>query len=347
MIIAMCATRNWYFYTAVALYSILSHNKVQKVYLFIEDDKIPYIQDKRVKFININKIPKYVKETSLNYNTHYTRMSYTRCFFSKVLKEDKIIYLDVDALVVDNIQDLWNMDLEGNYIAGAHEGGEWDKHLQLQGFDDTYINSGVLVIDLKKTRKHKLDDKMIELLNTKKYLFPDQDVINIVYKGKIKHISNIYNSAETTGIVDNAKIIHYIKEHKGWIKESPRSEIWLHNYKLYIKNLFKGGKKMFRGTVVKRFTLGSNPEYKFEDLKIISRKDRNVEGELFVGDVIEGSNKMCEYLQGGNPTKEAYLDDETLETFPDEKEIEKEEKTKKIEKKVTKKTTTRRKTTKK
>ena len=105
---------------------------------------------------------------------------------------------------------------------------------------------------------------------------------------------------------------------------------------------------MFKGTVIKRFSLGKNPEYKFEDLKIIERgSNRNADGELFVGDIIEGSNKMCEYLQGGNPAKDLFLDKETLEIFPDEKEVEKEEKPKKTEKKVTKKTTTRRKTTKK
>ena len=75
---------------------------------------------------------------------------------------------------------------------------------------------------------------MINLLNKNFYHYPDQDVINIVFKDKIKYLSNIYNSTETTGMVNNAKIIHYIRERKGWIKTSPRSNIW---FKYFILSL--------------------------------------------------------------------------------------------------------------
>ena len=164
--------------------------------------------------------------SSPNYNTIFTPLSFARCYFSKVLNEDRILYIDADAIVIDNIQDLWKMDLEGNVIAGIHEGGEWDKYLGLKGFDDTYINSGVLLMDLKAIRQQGIDDKIIELLNTKKFHLPDQDVINIVCKDKIKQLSNIYNSTDTTGYTDKAKIVHYIRSAKGWIKGSPRWEVW-------------------------------------------------------------------------------------------------------------------------
>ena len=52
-------------------------------------------------------------------------------------------------------------------------------------------------------------------------------------------MDNIYNSTETTGFRDDAKIVHYIRERKGWIKSSPRSEIWF-NY----HNEMIGGNKM-------------------------------------------------------------------------------------------------------
>ena len=43
MKVVMCCTRNWYFYLAVSLHALFKHNKVDKVYLFIEDNDIPYI----------------------------------------------------------------------------------------------------------------------------------------------------------------------------------------------------------------------------------------------------------------------------------------------------------------
>lgn len=230
MIITICSTRNWYFYVATELYALFKYNDVKKVYLFIEDNAIDYIKDERVQFINVNNLPEYITPYSPNYHTKYSKLSYIRCYFSKIIPEPKVLYIDADAIVVDNIEGLWKTDLTGKALAGVHEGGEWSKHLRMEGMDDKYINSGVLLMNLDFIRKEKLDNKMLELLNSKRYAFPDQDVINIACKDKINYISNVYNSTETTGVVDDAKIIHYIRERKGWIKESPRSEIWYKHY---------------------------------------------------------------------------------------------------------------------
>jgi len=236
MIIAMCCTRNWYTYLATELYALFENNNIEKLYLFIEDDRIPYLNDCRIQFINVSSLSEYITPQSPNYNTKYTKLSYLRCYFSKVLDCDKVIYIDSDAIVVDNIEELW--DLKVDTIAGIKEPGEWSKHLGIPDMDNNYINSGVLVMNLKNIREQHFDDQMIGLLNTNKYCYPDQDVINIVFKDKT-YLSNIYNSTETTGFRDDAKIIHYIRERKGWIRESPRSEIW-YNY----HNKMIGGNKM-------------------------------------------------------------------------------------------------------
>lgn len=261
MKIVMCSTRNWYIHLKTVIYALMKNNKVDKIYLFIEDDEISYLKDERIEFINVNRISEYITSDSPNYNTKYTKLSYLRCYFSKILKEDKILYLDVDTLVVDNIDELWNLDLEDNVIAGVHESGEWNKHLMTYGLDDTYINSGVLLIDLKKIREEKLDDSMIYLLNHNKYAFPDQDVINLICRNRIKHISNIYNSSETTGIVDNAKILHYIRGNKGWIKSSPRSDIW---FKYHLEML--GDDNMYKVRAL----------INFDDVKVQDENGKNV-----------------------------------------------------------------------
>lgn len=239
MIVAICCTRNWYIYLATELYALFKHNKVKKVYLFIEDDEISYLKDDKIEFINVNNLEEYITKNSPNYNTPYSKLSFIRCYFSKLLKEDKILYIDADAIVIDNIDDLWNTDFEDNVLVGVKEPGEWNNHLNTYGLDDKYINSGVLLMNLKKIREEKLDDSMIYLLNHNRYSFPDQDVINLVCRNRIKYVSNIYNSTETTGFRDDAKIIHYIRGNKGWIKTSPRSEIWFNYHKEMI-----GGNEM-------------------------------------------------------------------------------------------------------
>lgn len=286
MIIAMCCTRNWYFYLLTNLYALFKHNKVEKVYLFIEDDEIPYLRDERIEFININKTKRYVKKISPNYNTRYSKMSYIRCYFSKLLKESKILYIDADAIVVDDIQDLWDIDLKNYALAGIKENGEWSKHLGIEGMNDKYINSGVLLMNLDLIRKEKIDDAMIYLLNKKFYLFPDQDVINVVCKDRIKYVSNIYNSTETTGVVNNAKVIHYIREKKGWIKSSPRSNVWFRYYNEMIERN--------EGKMVKVKCIQSYTDLKLN--KVITPKD-----EPFVVDDERAKQlvnaKVCEVVE--------------------------------------------------
>jgi len=120
MKIAMACSRNWYFYQATNLYALFKHNNIEKVYMFIEDDNIPYLKDDRIEFVNVNQFD-YIKITSPNYQTFYTKLTFARCYFSKVLKEDKILYLDADTLVTDNIEELWNIDLKDNILAAVHE----------------------------------------------------------------------------------------------------------------------------------------------------------------------------------------------------------------------------------
>ena len=289
MIVAMCCTRNWYTYLSTEIYALTKHNKVKKIYLFIEDDDILELKDKRIKFININKVKQYISENSPNFDTKYSQMSYVRCYFSKIIKDSKVLYLDTDALVVDNIQELWDMNIKDYAVAGVKEPGKWDRHLKIEGMDDNYINSGVMLMNLDYIRKHKIDDKMIELLNNNFYHFPDQDVINITCKGQVKYISNRYNSTETTGIVNNAKIVHYIRENKGWKRTSPRSEIWFRYYKEILKNRDDG---MVKLEITEWSTLYS----RFNEIKSIRRYGEEREGELFAKDIVTCKEDLAKFL---------------------------------------------------
>lgn len=144
---------------------------------------------------------------------------------------DRILYLDPDIIVNQNIYELFNLDLENNYYAAAtHVKGivKLLNNLRL-GLtkQNPYINSGVLLINLKELRKKLIPEEHIyQYIKQNKYklCLPDQDVLSKVYANKIKLIdSSIYNATEkmvkkyqVTWIVSNSKIIHYCGRNKPW-----------------------------------------------------------------------------------------------------------------------------------
>lgn len=249
MKIAFCCTRNWYYYLLVNIYALLNTNKVKKLYLIIEDDNVKSIKDLcdkfkiEVEFININKIDEYVKQSSPNYNTKYSKLSMSRLYFTKIIKEDKVLYLDADTLVLDDISELWNIKFNDNVLIGTKESGEWDKHLYTSGLNDKYINSGVLLMNLKALREEELDESMLYLINSNRYEFPDQDVINLVCRNRIGYVSNEYNANETTGIPEHIKIMHYIRGNKGW-NDSKYSYLWREWQSKILNEMLKGAKEM-------------------------------------------------------------------------------------------------------
>ena len=112
-------------------------------------------------------------------------------------KIDKCIYVDGDTLIVKDLSEFFNIDLENNYLGGVLDPQIIREFGNNTHCKNSYINSGVALINLKKIRK---DDKEQELLQKVKennshhlYTLPDQDILNVVFDGKIKLLSLKYN----------------------------------------------------------------------------------------------------------------------------------------------------------
>lgn len=70
---------------------------------------------------------------------------------------------------------------------------------------------------------------------------------------------------------------------------------------------------MIKCEVVENFTLEN-----FKELKNIVRKNANVDGKLYVGDIFECSEEMAKYLDGGNVLKKKVI--KIIEVKPEEKQ---------------------------
>ena len=121
-----------------------------------------------------------------------------RLLLDKILPNniDRIIYLDGDTIVRGSIKELWNFDLKGKTLGMSIEPTIDKKRIEILnlGFYP-YFNAGVILIDLKRFKKIKAGQKIIEYY--RKYdgkLFAnDQDAINGSMKDEIQVISPKYN----------------------------------------------------------------------------------------------------------------------------------------------------------
>lgn len=221
-VVAYCCTANWYEHLKVAVNSLLINNPgIDKVVCFIEDDELPWHYDK-VEAINLNKLERYIREGSPNYNSLFTYMTLMRLCFSKWLPYDKVLQLDVDTLVVDNIEDLWDLDMTDMAIAAVP-----DVINPLPDTCETYINAGVMLVNLEYLRKTEIDEAMINEINTVKHLWPDQDVVNVFCQGHTLLLGYEFNDLIPKRRTFKPKILHYAGLKEWWKPDAYDSHYWL------------------------------------------------------------------------------------------------------------------------
>ena len=193
----------------ISIVSLLENNKdIDNIKFFIFDNglslqnknnlsSIVKNYSKEIIFIDIPDIEKLV---GIKLDPGFWAISiFARLFAASLLSEDveKIIYLDCDTLIRSSLLPLWNENLNGNLIGGCEDGIPvlHKKSIFLKK-TDVYVNSGVLLIDLKAWRDNEIETKFINFLRLfdGKLRYPDQDVINGVLKNHIKLVAPKYNS---------------------------------------------------------------------------------------------------------------------------------------------------------
>lgn len=211
--------------------SLLINTDVDKIYLLIEDDVFPYeLPDSGVvETINISElIPQIFVPNGPNYKTEWTYIGLIRAALTKVFPNlDRILSIDCDTIVREDISDLWDLNLDDYYFAGVQE-----PHMS-NLTHGLYINAGMMMCNLKKLREDGKDDEMIQILNTKRLYFVAQDAINAVCRDHILGLSGDYNSCPYTIQSYNQKVLHFAGIRGTWrdypivkhYREIPWSEI--------------------------------------------------------------------------------------------------------------------------
>ena len=119
----------------------------------------------------------------------WNTIMYLKLLVPQYLPKDveRYLFLDVDMIINSDITELYHYDLGNNIIAACEDIPDCiihKKRLNLPN-DSTYINSGVIVVDLKAWRAKGED--WIECMNRKEVDFiNDQDVIATYFENEIK-----------------------------------------------------------------------------------------------------------------------------------------------------------------
>ena len=136
------------------------------------------------------------------YIRHTSYATYYRLQLPSLLPDtEKCLYLDVDICVNGDLTELFQTNIEEFYLAGVIAAGYLRPEERAQRalaeleIDSlhTYVNAGVLLMNLEKMRNEGLESVFEELLE-KRYTSQDQDILNKACYGKILVLPPRYNA---------------------------------------------------------------------------------------------------------------------------------------------------------
>ena len=156
--------------------------------------------------------------------------TYARFLFPDIFPSlGKVLYIDVDALVLGDLAELYSIPLDENLLAAALGRGTetfdhtWEalifKDLGLPG-DTPYFNAGILVLDLAQWRKEGFANQCLEYASKHpgRCMFWDQTILNTLLVGKFTCLdekwNQQFNGPNKSYVRDG--ILHYCGPDKPW-----------------------------------------------------------------------------------------------------------------------------------
>ena len=147
-----------------------------------------------LKLIDLTDLFRKQMMDSVNIKSKFTPYAMLRLFADlKPEIPDKIIYLDTDVVVNNDLEPFFNMDIENYELAAVKDAFNWSD--PKRWFMKFYFNSGVLLMNMKRIRETGMLEKARKLSRTRKLLYTDQDALNLSAK-KVLRLPLKYNSKD-------------------------------------------------------------------------------------------------------------------------------------------------------
>lgn len=174
---------------------------------------------------------------------HLSRATYFRLALPDLLPQNvkKIIYLDVDLVVLQDLADMWAVDIAGYGLAATKDLGIMcssrlcKQKIAAIGWkpEANYFNAGVLVLNIDFWREHNSSQEIIDLILNNSFPHHDQDALNKIFMGKWVEIDEKWDvippvfflflkvlfspfKKEAIQAKLNLGILHYAGRYKPW-----------------------------------------------------------------------------------------------------------------------------------
>lgn len=192
--VAMSTDRNYLEYLLVAVCSILknlSRNYCLVLHVMNSDlsgedrekvGALKRVRDFKVDFIEPDVSP--FKKLEYKGSTYITRISTARFLLPELLPQlDKLIYLDCDLIIRDDLSKLWEIDIDGHPFGAVEEptcrARNWEINVPKEY---SHFNSGVMLMNLKRLREIDFRNTVCDFLEEHHDLvIGDQDTLNAIY----------------------------------------------------------------------------------------------------------------------------------------------------------------------
>lgn len=228
---------------------VILESSISNLNKFLIRSLIGFKKNFSIRFIDVKP---YLINTNFHVERYFSVETYYRLFIPTIMNNyNKVVYLDCDIIILDDIAELYNTDIQDYLLAATHNcttifcyereytlyGYNWKHYLEnilkLTNPLD-YFQAGVLVMNVTKMKEENIQEKTIQAANNFKHVLVDQDVLNKICHGRIKFISQSWdllkcdwlktsNFCSEKIVRDYAqaektpKIVHYAGDVKVWL----------------------------------------------------------------------------------------------------------------------------------
>lgn len=238
-------------YAIIAINSLLRTNPRSDIVLYAKDcypeiEGITVVPIKEIEHLGFSI--KNITVNALDLLGHRLRVL-------DELKEryDKILMLDTDIIVLKSIEELFN--LSGKFIFGRDELEDYrifrnTIHNELWYDSKVYLNSGVLMISSDVIKEVNLFESFKKELKVRsfKYLCPEQDFINYMFRDRLFNIGDSINQQVMSERPKNPKVLHFAGPAK-----PTRSDVFFMKNCRYFYDIFDENLELNRSSISEEF----------------------------------------------------------------------------------------------